>query len=127
YFEGRGENHPAGTISAKNTGKVPCRVVIVELVPRSNSRLTLQPNLYDKQRGPANLKVERPVRSKPTGSGRQEPTGSRLAKLTSRAERGNQEVTALLLTERLLAGAHHSIILCNNKRLRYCAGASKDS
>ncbi|KWR88367.1 hypothetical protein RM96_20010 [Cupriavidus sp. IDO] len=34
YFEGRGENHPAGTISAKNTGKVPCRVVIVELVPQ---------------------------------------------------------------------------------------------
>lgn len=33
YFEGRGENHPAGTISARNDGKVPCRVVIIELVP----------------------------------------------------------------------------------------------
>ncbi len=33
YFEGRGENHPAGTISARNDGKIPCRVVIVELVP----------------------------------------------------------------------------------------------
>lgn len=34
YFEGRGENHPAGTISARNDGKLPCRVVIVELVPQ---------------------------------------------------------------------------------------------
>ena len=34
YFEGRGENHPAGTISAKNDGQVPCRVMIVELVPQ---------------------------------------------------------------------------------------------
>ena len=34
YFEGRGENHPAGTISAKNGGQGPCRVVIVELVPQ---------------------------------------------------------------------------------------------
>jgi quercetin dioxygenase-like cupin family protein len=34
YFEGRGENHPAGTISARNDGKVPCRVVIIELVPQ---------------------------------------------------------------------------------------------
>lgn len=34
YFEGRGENHPAGTISARNDGKVPCRVVIVELLPQ---------------------------------------------------------------------------------------------
>jgi quercetin dioxygenase-like cupin family protein len=33
YFEGQGANHPAGTISARNDGKVPCRVVIVELVP----------------------------------------------------------------------------------------------
>ncbi len=33
YFEGRGENHPAGTISARNDGKGPCRVVIVELFP----------------------------------------------------------------------------------------------
>ena len=34
YFEGRGENHPAGTISARNDGQVPCRVVIVELLPQ---------------------------------------------------------------------------------------------
>lgn len=34
YFEGRGENHPAGTISARNDGQGPCRVVIVELVPQ---------------------------------------------------------------------------------------------
>ena len=34
YFEGSGENHPAGTISARNDGKLPCRVVIVELVPQ---------------------------------------------------------------------------------------------
>lgn len=34
YFEGPGENHPAGEISAKNNGRVPCRVVIVELVPQ---------------------------------------------------------------------------------------------
>jgi quercetin dioxygenase-like cupin family protein len=34
YFEGPGENHPSGTISARNGGKGPCRVVIVELVPR---------------------------------------------------------------------------------------------
>ena len=34
YFEGRGENHPAGTISARNDGKGPCRVVIVELLPQ---------------------------------------------------------------------------------------------
>jgi quercetin dioxygenase-like cupin family protein len=33
YFEGKGENHPAGTISARNDGKVPCRVVIIELAP----------------------------------------------------------------------------------------------
>ncbi len=33
YFEGQGENHPAGTISARNDGKVPCRVLVVELVP----------------------------------------------------------------------------------------------
>lgn len=33
YFEGRGENHPAGTISARNDGKGQCRVVIIELVP----------------------------------------------------------------------------------------------
>lgn len=34
YFEGPGENHPAGTISARNGGSGPCRVVIVELVPQ---------------------------------------------------------------------------------------------
>ena len=34
YFEGRGENHPAGTISARNGGQGPCRVVIVELLPQ---------------------------------------------------------------------------------------------
>ena len=34
YFEGPGENHPAGTMSARNDGKGPCRVVIVELVPQ---------------------------------------------------------------------------------------------
>ena len=34
YFEGAGENHPAGTMSAKNDGAGPCRVVIVELVPQ---------------------------------------------------------------------------------------------
>ncbi len=34
YFEGRGENHPAGTISARNDGQGRCRVVIVELVPQ---------------------------------------------------------------------------------------------
>jgi quercetin dioxygenase-like cupin family protein len=33
YFEGPGENHPAGTMSARNGGQGPCRVVIVELVP----------------------------------------------------------------------------------------------
>ncbi len=33
YFEGPGANHPAGTISARNDGKGPCRVVIIELVP----------------------------------------------------------------------------------------------
>ena len=33
YFEGPGENHPAGTMSARNDGQGPCRVVIVELVP----------------------------------------------------------------------------------------------
>lgn len=33
YFEGQGENHPAGTISARNDGKGPCRVLIIELVP----------------------------------------------------------------------------------------------
>jgi quercetin dioxygenase-like cupin family protein len=33
YFEGPGENHPAGTMSARNDGAGPCRVVIVELVP----------------------------------------------------------------------------------------------
>ncbi|MFD2273927.1 cupin domain-containing protein [Undibacterium arcticum] len=34
YFEGPGENHPAGTMSARNGGQGPCRVVIVELVPQ---------------------------------------------------------------------------------------------
>ena len=34
YFEGTGVNHPAGNISAKNEGAVPCRVLIVELVPK---------------------------------------------------------------------------------------------
>ena len=34
YFEGPGENHPAGTISAKNNGTGPCRVLIVELLPQ---------------------------------------------------------------------------------------------
>ncbi len=34
YFEGRGANHPAGTISARNDGQEPCRVLIVELVPQ---------------------------------------------------------------------------------------------
>ena len=34
YFEGPGENHPAGTMSARNDGQGPCRVVIVELVPQ---------------------------------------------------------------------------------------------
>lgn len=34
YFEGPGENHPSGNISARNNGTVPCRVVIVELVPQ---------------------------------------------------------------------------------------------
>ena len=34
YFEGPGENHPAGTMSARNSGQGPCRVVIVELVPQ---------------------------------------------------------------------------------------------
>lgn len=34
YFEGAGENHPAGNISARNDGSTPCRVVIVELVPQ---------------------------------------------------------------------------------------------
>ena len=34
YFEGPGENHPAGTISAKNNGKGRCRVIIVELIPQ---------------------------------------------------------------------------------------------
>lgn len=34
YFEGQGENHPAGTISASNEGQVPCRVLIVELAPQ---------------------------------------------------------------------------------------------
>jgi len=33
YFEGPGENHPAGTMSARNSGQGPCRVVIVELIP----------------------------------------------------------------------------------------------
>jgi quercetin dioxygenase-like cupin family protein len=35
YFEGPGENHPAGTMSAKNSGQGRCRVVIVELIPES--------------------------------------------------------------------------------------------
>ena len=34
YFEGAGANHPAGSFSASNDGSVPCRVVIVELVPK---------------------------------------------------------------------------------------------
>jgi quercetin dioxygenase-like cupin family protein len=34
YFEGAGENHPAGDVSARNDGAGPCRVVIVELVPQ---------------------------------------------------------------------------------------------
>ena len=34
YFEGAGENHPAGTMSAKNNGAGPSRVVIIELVPQ---------------------------------------------------------------------------------------------
>ena len=34
YFEGPRENHPAGNISAKNNGKGPCRVLIVELLPQ---------------------------------------------------------------------------------------------
>lgn len=34
YFEGPGENHPAGTISAKNNGTGPCRVLIVEVLPQ---------------------------------------------------------------------------------------------
>jgi quercetin dioxygenase-like cupin family protein len=34
YFEGAGANHPAGQFSARNDGTVPCRVVIVELVPK---------------------------------------------------------------------------------------------
>ena len=33
YFEGPGENHPAGTVSARNDGKEACKVIIVELVP----------------------------------------------------------------------------------------------
>lgn len=33
YFEGPGENHPAGTFSAKNAGPGRCRVLIVELSP----------------------------------------------------------------------------------------------
>lgn len=35
YFEGPGENHPAGTMSARNSGQGPCRVLIVELIPAS--------------------------------------------------------------------------------------------
>jgi quercetin dioxygenase-like cupin family protein len=34
YFEGAGENHPAGNISAKNNGAGPSRVVVIELVPQ---------------------------------------------------------------------------------------------
>ena len=34
YFEGGGANHPAGTFAARNDGKTPCRVVIIELVPQ---------------------------------------------------------------------------------------------
>ena len=34
YFEGPGENHPAGMMSARNSGQGLCRVVIVELVPQ---------------------------------------------------------------------------------------------
>jgi quercetin dioxygenase-like cupin family protein len=34
YFEGPGENHPAGTMSARNSGQGLCRVVIVELIPQ---------------------------------------------------------------------------------------------
>ncbi|MBI2876353.1 MAG: cupin domain-containing protein [Candidatus Tectomicrobia bacterium] len=33
YFEGPGENHPAGTFSARNAGTGHCRVLIVELLP----------------------------------------------------------------------------------------------
>jgi quercetin dioxygenase-like cupin family protein len=34
YFEGAGENHPAGTFSAKNNGKSTSRVVVIELDPQ---------------------------------------------------------------------------------------------
>lgn len=34
YFEGAGDNHPAGNFSARNDGAGPCRVVIVELLPQ---------------------------------------------------------------------------------------------
>ena len=34
YFEGAGENHPAGNISAKNNGAGLSRVVVIELVPQ---------------------------------------------------------------------------------------------
>ena len=34
YFEGAGENHPSGNMSARNEGSGPCRVVIVELLPQ---------------------------------------------------------------------------------------------
>lgn len=33
YFEGPGENHPAGIFSARNAGPGRCRVLIVELLP----------------------------------------------------------------------------------------------
>jgi quercetin dioxygenase-like cupin family protein len=34
YFEGAGENHPAGNFSARNNGKQPSKVVVVELDPQ---------------------------------------------------------------------------------------------
>ncbi len=34
YFEGAGENHPPGQMSAKNAADGMTRVVIVELVPK---------------------------------------------------------------------------------------------
>jgi quercetin dioxygenase-like cupin family protein len=34
YFEGAGENHPPGQMSAKNAADVTTRVVIVELLPK---------------------------------------------------------------------------------------------
>jgi len=34
YFEGAGENHPAGNFSARNNGKQTSKVVVVELDPQ---------------------------------------------------------------------------------------------